>query len=144
MLSLVPWWNRTVNSVSPRSWARAPVELKAPAARAEIETVSSARLAPVMDSSWPLRSMSSASLAPDSPRKVVRTWLIFSESLSRITMLCSLLMVYPLFLPELADQDHAGHGVERVEHAVAVDRHGLEGRNPPGPPVEEILHVLQR
>src|SRR6267142_4588862 len=87
--------------------------------------------------------MSSASLAPDSPRKAVNTWLIFSESPSRITMSCSL-KVYPLFLPELADQDHAGHGVERVEHAVTVDRHGLEGRDPAGPAVEEKFHVLER
>src|ERR1700730_17010774 len=87
--------------------------------------------------------MSSASLAPDSPRKAVNTWLIFSESPSRITMSCSL-TVYPLFLPELADQDHAGHGVEGVEHAVTVDRHGREGRDPPGPPVEEKFHVLER
>src|SRR5712691_4845619 len=108
-----------------------------------METVSSARLAPVMDRSWPLRSMSSASLAPDSPRKVVNTWLIFSESPSRITMSCSL-TVCPLFLPKLADEDHAGDGVERVEHAVTVDRHRLEGRDPPGPPVEEKLHVLER
>jgi hypothetical protein len=80
MLSLLPWWKSTVNSVSPSSWAKAPVELKAPAARAEMDTVSSARLAPVAARSWPLRSMSRASVAPDSPRNVVRTALIFSAS----------------------------------------------------------------
>src|SRR5207249_10101550 len=37
---------RTVNSVSPRSWAMALVELNAAAARAEMETVSSARATP--------------------------------------------------------------------------------------------------
>src|SRR5439155_476892 len=40
-LSLAPSWNSTENSLSPSSRARAAVELKAPAARAAMETVSS-------------------------------------------------------------------------------------------------------
>src|ERR1700675_1535673 len=142
MLSLLPWWKSMVNSSSPNSRARAPVELKAPAAKAEMETVSSARLAPVAARSWPLRSMSRASVAPDSPRKVVRTALIFSASPSWMTTSCSL-TVLPLFLTELANQDHPGDGIESVEHPVAVDGHGLEGRDPPGPPVQQELHVLE-
>jgi hypothetical protein len=58
--SLLPWWKSTVNWSRPAA-GQAPVELKAPAARAEIDTVSSARLAPVAARSWPLRSMSRAS-----------------------------------------------------------------------------------
>src|SRR5262245_60014931 len=142
MLSLFPWWKSTVNSVSPRSWASAPVELKAPAARAEMETVSRARLAPVMDRSCPLRSMSRASLAPDSPRNVVRTVLIFSASDSWMTMSCTF-TVLPLFLTEFAHQDHVGDGVEGVEHAVATHGHGLEVRDLTGPPVQHELHVLE-
>src|SRR5882672_5590920 len=108
-----------------------------------MDTVSSARLAPVIARSWPLRSMSRASVAPDSPRNVVRTALIFSASLSWMTMSCSF-TVLPLFLTELAHQDHARDGVESVEDPVAVDRHGLEVRDPPGPPVEHELQVLDR
>src|SRR5215510_244163 len=143
MLSLFPWWKSTVNSVSPRSWASAPVELKAPAARGEMETVSSARLAPVIARSCPPRSMSSASVAPDSPRNVVRTALIRSASPSWMTMSCSL-TVLPLFLSEFAHQNHAGDGVEGVEHAIATDGHRLEIRNLPSPAVEHELHVLER
>src|SRR5437867_3764616 len=106
-----------------------------------MDTVSRARLAPVMATSWPLRSMSSASVAPDSPRKVVKTALICSASDSWMTMSCSF-TVLPLFLSEFADEYHARDGVEGVEDPVAVDGHGLEVRDLPGPSVEHELHVL--
>src|SRR5215469_11895430 len=87
--------------------------------------------------------MSRASLAPDSPRKVVRTALIFSASASWMAMSCTF-TVLPLFLTEFADQDHARDGVEGVEHAVAVHGHGFEERDLPAPSVEHVLHVLER
>src|SRR5215468_5152465 len=86
--------------------------------------------------------MSRASLAPDSPRNVVRTGLIFSASDSWMTLSCTF-TVLPLFLTEFAHQDHAGDGVEGVEHAVATHGHGLEVRDLRGPPVQHELHVLE-
>src|SRR5215467_5588508 len=86
--------------------------------------------------------MSRASLAPDSPRNVVRTVLIFSASDSWMTMSCTF-TVLPLFLTEFAHQDHAGDGVEGVEHAVATHGHGLEVRDLTGPPVQHELHVFE-
>src|SRR5215467_11184983 len=72
--------------------------------------------------------MSRASLAPDSPRKVVRTALIFSASASWMAMSCTF-TVLPLFL---------------TEFAVAVHGHGFEERDLPAPSVEHVLHVLER
>src|SRR5882724_3425058 len=86
-------------------------------------------------------TVSSAWLAPDSPRKVVKTALICSASASWMTMSCSF-TVLPLFLTEFADQNHARDGVEGVEDPIAVDGHGLEVRDLPGPSVEHELHVL--
>src|ERR1700757_2053373 len=86
--------------------------------------------------------MSRASLAPDSPRNVFRTALIFSASTSWMTMSCTF-TVLPLFLTEFSHQDHARDGVEGVEHAVAVHGHGLEVRDLTGPTVQHELHVLE-
>src|SRR6267142_1035324 len=87
--------------------------------------------------------MRRASVAADSPRNVVRTVLIFSASPSWMTTSCSL-TVLPLFLTELAHQNHAGDGVQGVEDPLAADRHRLEERDPLGSPVEEKLHVVER
>src|SRR6185312_12479542 len=129
MLSFTPWWNSIVNSVSPSSRAMAAVELKAPAARAERDTVSSDREAPPRARSCPLRSMRSASIAPDSPRKWRRTPLIRCASSSWMAILSFRLIECPLFLSESGDEDHAGYGVERVEHTLPLDRDRLEIRD---------------
>src|SRR5581483_510384 len=144
MLSFTPWWNSIVNSVSPSSRAMAAVELKAPAASADRETVSREREAPPRASSCPLRSMRSASIAPDSPRKCRRTPLIRWASSSWMAMLSFRLIERPLFLSEPCDEHHARHRVQRVEHAFALDRDRLEIRDSPGPPVQQVFEVFDR
>src|SRR5439155_812183 len=128
MFSLIPWWKSMVNSGSPMRRAIAAVELKAPAARADSETVSSERSGPPWARSWPPRSMSSASTAADSARKFRRTPLIRRAASSWMASSC-VLIPCPLLLREPADQHHAGHRVElELGHEVSHRhrRHGQE------------------
>ena len=85
MLSRTPWWKSTENSVSPRSSAMAAVEEKAPAARAPMDTVSKVGLLPVEARSCPLRSMSRASEALASSRKLESTCPMRVASFSWMT-----------------------------------------------------------
>src|ERR1700693_4563031 len=133
-----------VNSVSPSSRAIAAVELNAPAASAESDTVSSDREAPPRARSCPLRSIRSDSIAPDSPRKCRRTPLIRCASSSWMARLSFRLIERPLFLSEPGDEDHARDGIERVEHALALDGNRFEVRDPPALPVQHVLEVLHR
>src|SRR5690349_19920759 len=144
MLSFTPWWNSIVNSVSPSSRAMAAVELKAPAASADRDTVSSDREAPPRARSCPLRSMRSASIAPDSPRKCRRTPLIRCASSSWMAMLSFRLIERPLFLSEPRDEEHARHRVQRVEDPFALDRDRLEVRDSPAPAVQQVFEVFDR
>src|SRR5215468_2215499 len=121
----------------------APVEENAPAASAEMETVSKVAVLPVEARSWPLRSMSRASDAPDSSRKLPSTCPMREASFSWITRSRSIALDL-LFLSELAEEHHAGHRVEGVEHARAEAGHALERRHPPRAPVERVLEVRHR
>src|SRR6266478_1590553 len=144
MFSLTPWWKSIVNSVSPSRRAIAAVELKAPAARADSDTVSRDRDAPPRARSCPLRSIKRASIAPDSPRKCRRTPLIRCASSSWMARLSFRLIERPLFLSETRDEDHARHRVQRVEDPFALDGDRLEVRNPPAPAVQQVFEVFHR
>src|SRR5260370_26220786 len=133
-----------VNSVSPSSRASAAVELNAPAASAESDTVSSDREAPPRAKSCPLRSIRSDSIAPDSPRKCRRTPLIRCASSSWMARLSFRLIERPLFLSEARDEDHARHRVQRIEDPFALDGDRLEVRNPPAPTVQQVFEVFHR
>src|SRR5438477_8721156 len=88
--------------------------------------------------------MRSASPAADSERKFTRTPLTRRAISSWIATSC-VLMARLLFLPrEPADQHHARDSVQGVEHALAVDRDGLEGRHPARPPIQQEIEVLHR
>src|SRR6266852_8737109 len=53
-------------------------------------------------------------------------------------------IVPPAPASELARERHAGDGVERVEDPLPLEGGGLEGRDPPGPAVEDEFQILHR
>src|SRR3989454_2449166 len=138
-----PSWKSTVNSVSPSSWAIAAVELKAAAASAEMDTVSSVRETPSIARSWPPRSIRSASPAPESPRNRVRIWVMRVASASWMTRSRGFIACLT-GAPEFAGESHAGDGVERVEDSLPFDGRRLEERDSLGPVVEDELQILHR
>src|SRR2546428_8384441 len=108
-----------------------------------MDAVSSVRETPSIARSWPPRSISSASPAPESPRKRVRICWMRAASPSWMTVSRS--FIAPLApATELARQRHTGDGIECVEHSLPFEGRRFEKRDSLGPAVEDVFQILHR